>query len=165
MGSDEKSNVKETMVELPAVNPPLFSWVLPGPPQPVPPGHQPEGPARGILPLAQHPDRHECWVGATTAATLIANSVAPGLLGRYLGAAGFKSQQSADSVEPARPANLWDPADQAADHGVRGVFDGRSHASSPQRWGTSPRRAVVASGASEGAVAGPSWRRRAGSAR
>ncbi len=162
----EKSNVRVTMVQLPAVNTPQFSWVLsrlPRHPQPVPPIYQPEVPARAILHAAQHPDRREYWVGATTAATLIANSVAPGLLDRYLGATGFKSQQSAEPVDPNRPANLWDPADQAVDYGAHGVFDSRSHASSPQWWATSHRRAVYAAGAAAAAAA--AWRRRAGPAR
>ena len=47
----EKSNVHVTMVQMPAVNTPQFSWVLsrlPRHPQPVPPIYQPEVAARAI---------------------------------------------------------------------------------------------------------------------
>ncbi|MCA1835665.1 MAG: short-chain dehydrogenase, partial [Actinobacteria bacterium] len=141
----EKSSVQVTMVQLPAVNTPQFSWVLsrlPRHPQPVPPIYQPEVPARGIVYAAEHPGRREYWVGATTAATLVANAIAPGLLDRYLGATGFGSQQSDQPVDPARRANLWQPADQDHDYGAHGAFDHRSHLHSPQWWMTSHRRAV-----------------------
>jgi hypothetical protein len=105
---------------------------------------------------AEHPERREYWVGATTAATLIANAVAPGLLDRYLGATGFKSQQTDQPTDPNRPANLWEPADADVDYGAHGAFDGRSHHESPQWWFTSHRRAVygVAAAAGAGLVAG-----------
>jgi NAD(P)-dependent dehydrogenase (short-subunit alcohol dehydrogenase family) len=146
----EKSKVKVTMVQLPAVNTPQFSWVLsrlPRHPQPVPPIYQPEVPARGIVYAATHPDRREYWVGATTAATLVANAVAPGLLDRYLGATGFKSQQTAEPTDPHRPANLWGPADADADFGAHGAFDARSHARSVQWWVTSHRRPLYGAAA------------------
>ena len=159
----EKSNVKVTMVQLPAVNTPQFSWVLsrlPRHPQPVPPIYQPEVPARGILYAAEHPDRREYWVGATTAATLVANAIAPGLLDRYLGRTGFKSQQTPEPVGPDRPANLWEPVDETGDHGAHGAFDGRSHPRSAQWWVTSHRRAVYGVGAVTAALAGRALARR-----
>ena len=67
----EKSNVHVTMVQMPAVNTPQFSWVLsrlPHHAQPVPPIYQPEVAARGVLYAADHPKRREYWVGASTAA-------------------------------------------------------------------------------------------------
>ncbi len=151
----EKSNVRVTMVQLPALNTPQFSWVLsrlPRHPQPVPPIYQPEVAARGILHAAQHPERREYWVGATTAATLIANTVAPGLLERYLGATGFDGQQTQVPVDPDRPANLWEPADQERDFGAHGVFDDRSHGSSSQWWITSHRRSVYVAGVAAAAI-------------
>ena len=64
----EKSNVHVTMVQMPAVNTPQFSWVLsrlPRHPQPVPPIYQPEVAARAVVHAADHPQRREYWVGAT----------------------------------------------------------------------------------------------------
>ena len=80
----EGSKVKITVVQMPAVNTPQFSWVrsrLPRKPQPVPPIYQPEVAARGVMYAADHPGRREYWVGASTAATLTANKLAPCVAG------------------------------------------------------------------------------------
>ena len=48
----DKSNVRTTMVQMPAVNTPQFSWVLsrlPNHPQPVPPIYEPELAARAVV--------------------------------------------------------------------------------------------------------------------
>ncbi len=135
----DKSNVHVTMVQMPAVNTPQFSWVLsrlPRHPQPVPPIYQPELAARGVLHAADHPQRREYWVGASTAATLAANAIAPGLLDRYLGRTGYKSQQT-DEPQPAdAPVNLWQPADgeRGSDFGAHGPFDQQAHRRDPQLW-------------------------------
>lgn len=135
----EKSHVHVTMVQMPAVNTPQFSWVLsrlPHHAQPVPPIYQPEVAARGVMYAADHPRRREYWVGASTAATLVANAIAPGILDRYLGRTGFASQQT-DQPRPAdAPANLWAPADgpDGRDFGAHGVFDQRSTSTAPQLW-------------------------------
>ncbi|MEP7177463.1 MAG: SDR family oxidoreductase [Pseudonocardiales bacterium] len=135
----DKSGVHVTMVQMPAVNTPQFSWVLsrlPRHAQPVPPIYQPEFAARGAVFAADHPKRREYWVGASTMGTLAANAIAPGLLDRYLGKTGFKSQQTAQPHDPDAPVNLWDPADgdDGRDFGAHGVFDGKSHQHDPQLW-------------------------------
>src|SRR5881409_2931482 len=64
----DKSNVRITMVQLPAMNTPQFSWVksrLPRKPQPVPPIYQPEVGAEAILWAAAH-RRREMSVGMPT---------------------------------------------------------------------------------------------------
>jgi hypothetical protein len=136
------------MVQLPAVNTPQFSWLLtklPRHAQPVPPIFQPELVARGIVYAADHPRRREYWVGSTTAATIAANAIAPGLLDRYLARTGFKSQQTEHRRDPDAPANLWRPADgpDGADFGAHGGFDSRSHKRDPQMW-LSQHHGVVA---------------------
>ncbi len=133
------SHVHVTMVQMPAVNTPQFSWVLsrlPKQAQPVPPIYQPEVAARAVLYAADHPKRREYWVGASTMATLVANAVAPGLLDRYLARTGFSSQQTDQPKDPDQPANLWEPADGAGgrDFGAHGKFNDRSHSRSPQLW-------------------------------
>ncbi|MEO5610817.1 MAG: short-chain dehydrogenase, partial [Ornithinibacter sp.] len=135
----EHSNVHVTMVQMPAVNTPQFSWVLsrlPKHPQPVPPIYQPEVAARAVVFAADHPRRREYWVGASTVGTLMANAVAPGLLDRYLGRTGFASQQNATLSVSGDPVNLWDPADgeTGRDFGARGVFDDKAISTSPQQW-------------------------------
>jgi NAD(P)-dependent dehydrogenase (short-subunit alcohol dehydrogenase family) len=133
----DKSTVKVTMVQMPAVNTPQFSWVLsrlPRRPQPVPPIYQPEVAARAVVYAAEHPSRREYWVGGSTAATLAANAVAPGLLDRYLARTGISSQQTQEPQPGDAPKNLWAPADRGEDFGAHGRFDERSTYLSPQLW-------------------------------
>ncbi|MDQ2812935.1 MAG: SDR family oxidoreductase [Actinomycetota bacterium] len=162
------SGVRVTVVQMPAVNTPQFSWVLsrlPNHPQPVPPIYQPEVAARGVLYAADHPGRKQYWVGASTAATIMANKVAAPLLDRYLARTGFASQQTGEEVSPDRPNNLWEPVDGTAghDHGSHGVFDDQAHGRAPQLWVSQHARLVSAAAAggiaAAGAVAGWRWRR------
>jgi NAD(P)-dependent dehydrogenase (short-subunit alcohol dehydrogenase family) len=132
----EGSHVHVTVVQLPAVNTPQFSWVrsrLPHHPQPVPPIFQPEMAADAIVFAADHPGRKQYWVGTSTALTVLANRVAPALLDRYLARTGYRSQQT-DSPVADRTGNLWHPRDGASGHdfGAHGEFDDRAHRSDPQ---------------------------------
>jgi NAD(P)-dependent dehydrogenase (short-subunit alcohol dehydrogenase family) len=133
------SNVRSTMVQLPAVNTPQFDWVLsrlPRQPQPVPPIYQPELIARGIVYAADHPRRREYWIGGSTVATMIGNKFGAGLLDRYLARTGFDAQQTDEPAQPDRPVNLWKPADgpSGRDFGAHGRFDDRSSTRSYQLW-------------------------------
>ena len=135
----DNSGVHVTVVQMPAVNTPQFSWVrsrLPNHPQPVPPIYQPEVAARGVVFAADHPRRKQYWVGASTAATILANRVAPALLDRYLARTGYQSQQTQQPADPGQPANLLQPVDgvHGQDFGAHGIFDDRSHDRSPQLW-------------------------------
>ena len=125
------SHVRITVVQMPAVNTPQFSWVLsrlPRRPQPVPPIYQPEVAAEAVVFAAGHPGRKEYWAGGSTAATIFAQKFAAPVLDRYLSRSGYQSQQT-DQREPAgQPGNLWEPLDEApgTDRGAHGEFDGRS---------------------------------------
>jgi NAD(P)-dependent dehydrogenase (short-subunit alcohol dehydrogenase family) len=135
----EHSQVRITLVQMPAVNTPQFSWVLsrlPRHPQPVPPIYQPEVAARGVLYAADHPGRKQYWVGESTVVTLVAQKFVAPLLDRYLGRTGYDSQQTDQPVNGQQPQNLWQPVDEEAgsDHGAHGGFDAESHARSPQLW-------------------------------
>jgi len=133
----DHSKVKITVVQMPAVNTPQFNWVLsrlPRRPQPVPPIYEPEVAAEGVVFAADHPDRKEHWVGASTVGTIVAQKFAAPLLDQYLARTGFDSQQT-DEKEPAnRPSNLWQPVDQSpgSDQGAHGRFDDRSKSRSAQ---------------------------------
>jgi NAD(P)-dependent dehydrogenase (short-subunit alcohol dehydrogenase family) len=135
----DKSNVHVTMVQMPAVNTPQFGWVLsklPRKAQPVAPIYQPEVAARAVLYASEHPKRREYWVGGSTAGTLLANAVAPGILDRYLARTGFSGQQTDEKRDPDQPTNLFDPADGAGepDAGAHGSFDDQAKSRSPQLW-------------------------------
>lgn len=154
----EKSNVRITMVHLPALNTPQFDWVvsrLPHSPQPVPPIYQPEVAARAILAAAHRPQRREYWVGASTVGTILGDRIIPGLLDRYLGRTGYRSQQTEQLADPDRPTNLWAPVDgrEGRDHGAHGRFDDRAHSRSVQAWLSEHRQLVTAGVVAAGAAA------------
>ena len=152
------SNVRVTMVQMPAVNTPQFGWVrsrLPQRAQPVPPIYEPEVAADAVLYAADHPERREYWAGGSTALTLAANAVAPGLLDRYLARTGFSSQETGQSKPADQPDNLEQPADEGTDFGAHGSFDGRSHHRSVQLWASQHHGLVAAAGAA--AAAGLAW--------
>jgi short-subunit dehydrogenase len=131
----ERSAVKVTMVQLPALNTPQFDIVrskLPRKAQPVPPIYQPEVAARAIVHAAANPERRERWVGASTALTMLGNKLAPGLLDRYLGRTGYEAQQTDEPEDPDRPDDLWQPV--PGDRGAHGRFDDRARGWSLQRW-------------------------------
>ncbi len=152
------SGVRVTMVQMPAMNTPQFRWGLsrlPRQAQPVPPIYQPEVAARAVVYAADHPDRREWWVGASTALTIAANAVVPGLLDRYLGRTGVTSQQTGEPRPDGQPSNLWEPVDADEDRGAHGVFDSRAHPRSPQLWATQHRGALAtAATLAGGAVVG-----------
>jgi NAD(P)-dependent dehydrogenase (short-subunit alcohol dehydrogenase family) len=153
----EHSGVQITVVQMPAVNTPQFGWVrsrLPRHPQPVPPIYQPEVAARGVLYAADHPGRRQYWIGASTAATLLANKFVPAVLDRYLARTGYDAQQT--GAEPARrgPGNLDQPADGRTgyDHGAHGDFDDRAHSGSAELW-LAQRPALVGTAAATAVAA------------
>jgi NAD(P)-dependent dehydrogenase (short-subunit alcohol dehydrogenase family) len=131
------SRVRVTMVQMPAVNTPQFTWLrthLPRHAQPVPPIYQPEVAARAVLRAADHPRRREYRVGTSTVLTLWANAVVPGLLDHYLARTGFGSQQTDAYPQPEGHGNLFAPADDRTDYGAHGVFDEQAHTFDPQVW-------------------------------
>ena len=138
----DNSNVKVTMVQIPALNTPQFSWVksrLARKAQPVPPIFQPEVAAEAIY-FAAHNPRREFYVGLPTVGAIVADKIAPGLLDRYLARTGYDSQQYDGAENPNRRDNLWQPL--PGDHGAHGAFDARASNWSPQLW-ASKHRALI----------------------
>ena len=132
----DKSNVKITMVQLPAVNTPQFGWVksrLPHKAQPVPPIYQPEVIANGVTYVADH-YRRQLFIGSSTMIVIQGNKLAPGLGDKYLGKTGFKSQQTSQPADPNAPNNLWHPVDENRDYGAHGAFDDKAIPKSSQLW-------------------------------
>jgi NAD(P)-dependent dehydrogenase (short-subunit alcohol dehydrogenase family) len=151
----DESNVRVTMVQLPAMNTPQFSWVksrLPRAPQPVPPIFQPEVAARAVY-WAAHNERRELYVGWPTVKAIVGNKVAPGFADWYLARNGYDAQQTDEPVARDRRDNLWEPV--PGDHGAHGTFDERATDASPQLWATTHRGlfALAGVGALVGAAA------------
>ncbi len=126
----DRSNLHISVVHMPAMNTPQFTWVksrLENRAQPVPPIYQPEVGARVVVHAAESSrPRREYWVGGSTVKAIVAQKLIPGLLDRYLGKTGYKSQQMNIPDTPGRPDNLWHPvAQNAATHGP---FDRRARA-------------------------------------
>ncbi|HEY6695896.1 MAG TPA: SDR family oxidoreductase [Solirubrobacteraceae bacterium] len=124
----EGSGVRVTMVQLPGLNTPQFTWVrttLRRQPQPVPPIYQPELAADAIVTAAANP-RRELWLGVNTAITIIGNHIAPRLADRYLAKTNVKAQQTDEPLDPSRPDYLHEPLDVSGDRGAHGPFDARA---------------------------------------
>ncbi|MFG2057406.1 SDR family oxidoreductase [Micromonospora sp. NPDC048930] len=147
----ECPGVKLTMVQLPAINTPQFSWVrtrLPRHPQPVPPIFAPEVAARAVLWAADHGPR-ELNVGGPTWRARLGNVLFPGLLDRKLARGGYDSQQTDTPIDPATwRDNLDGPLDDERDRGAEGVFTDRARRHSAALWASThkPAMAVAALG-------------------
>jgi NAD(P)-dependent dehydrogenase (short-subunit alcohol dehydrogenase family) len=143
----EHSNVRLTMVQLPALNTPQFTWSrakMPLAPQPVPPIFQPEVAADAIVFAATHP-RREVMVGWPTVKAIIGNAVAPGVADRYLADDGFREQETSKPLDGVRPGNLFEPV--PGDQGAHGPFDAQAKPRSLQLWATKNRRPLGIAGA------------------
>lgn len=148
------SEVHLTMVQMPALNTPQFSWVksrLPRKPQPVPPIFQPEVAAEAIY-WAAHQRRREVYVGWPTVKAIVGNKVAAAYADRYLAKNGYDAQQYDGTVQPGRPNNLWDPL--PGDFGAHGDFDSRASSWSPEFWAATHRAWLGTVAGVAGLVAG-----------
>jgi NAD(P)-dependent dehydrogenase (short-subunit alcohol dehydrogenase family) len=148
----DKSKVRVTMVQMPALNTPQFDWVksrLKHKAQPVPPIYEPEVAAEAIF-WAAHHRRRELYVGGSTVKAIEGNKVIPGWLDRYLGKTGYKSQQTNEPEDPNRPDNVWKPV--PGDHGAHGRFDERARKSSYELWLATHRNQLLAGLLASGAA-------------
>jgi short-subunit dehydrogenase len=141
----DRSRVWITMVQLPAVNTPQFSWCrtrLPNHPQPVPPIFDPHLPAEAVYWAATH-RRRELVVGGSALKAIVASVAAPGLADRYLARTGYDSQQvQGEPVDHDRPDNLFAPVEDLAATGGR--FGDQARMSSAQLWATTHRGVLLA---------------------
>ena len=139
----DHSKIHLTMVQMPALNTPQFSWCktkLPRHPQPVGPIFQPEVAAQAIV-WAAHHRRREVYVGGSTVQAIEGNKLAPGLLDLYLARTSYDGQQTDEPVSPNRPNNLFEPV--PGDYGAHGIFEDRARTRSVQLWQTTHRNAWI----------------------
>lgn len=130
----DRSNIRITMVHLPAVNTPQFEWVrskLERRAQPVPPIFQPEVPANAIV-WAAHARRRELYVGWPTVKAIWAQKFIPGFADWYLAKTNYEAQQTAEPEDPHRPSDLYNPV--PGDFKAHGRFDKRSRPRSIELW-------------------------------
>lgn len=133
----DRSKVRLTMVQLPAVNTPQFDWArsrMPRMLEPVPPIYQPEAIARHVF-RAAHDAPRELWIGASAWKAIVGNMVIPGWIDGYLARHGYRGEMTSMRAQANRPDNLYDPVD--TDPGAHGRFDSRSTnhvAAADPRW-------------------------------
>jgi NAD(P)-dependent dehydrogenase (short-subunit alcohol dehydrogenase family) len=155
----DRSRVRLTMVQLPAVNTPQFSWEksrLPHKAQPVPPIYQPEVPADAIY-WAAHHRRRELFVGMSSVKAILGNKIIPGWLDHYLAHKAYSGQQTDEPRDPDQPVNLWAPV--PGDHGAHGRFDDRARTRSPQVWAAEHRTWIGVAAAAAAGLGLGAWLR------
>jgi short-subunit dehydrogenase len=154
----DKSNVKITMVQLPALNTTQFGWVktrLPHKARPMGTIFQPEVAARAIVFAATH-NRREVFVGYPTVQTIIGNKLAPWFADWVLAKTGYQGQQTDEPISPDRQHNLWEPV--AEDRGAHGDFNQQARNVSLQLWATENRASLaIGSLVVTAAVAAVNW--------
>ncbi len=122
----DRSSIHLTVVHLPAMNTPQFSWCrtrMPRHAQPVPPIFQPEVAARAIVWAANH-KRREVYVAWPTVKAIYGQELVPGYADRYLAEHAYSGQQTSEPVPPGRPDNLFEPVQ--GEYAAHGVFDDRA---------------------------------------
>ena len=157
----QRSKIHITVVDLPAMNTPQFSWCrtrLPNHPQPVPPIFEPEVAAKAIY-WAAHHKRREVFVGSPTAKAIYGQDVAPGFADWYLGKNGYSSQQTDQPVSSDRPDNLFEPV--PGDYAAHGIFTEQSKSFSLQTWMTLHRGTVALAAAGLAGAGALLWRKNA----
>jgi NAD(P)-dependent dehydrogenase (short-subunit alcohol dehydrogenase family) len=141
---NDGSGVHVTMVHLPGLNTPQFTWVrvrgLPKTPRPVAPVYEPEVAAEAIV-FAADRRRREVWVGGSTVAVILGNKLVPKLADIYLARTNVKGQQTDEPVSPERRDYLFEPL--AEDRGAHGPFGQEAKTSSLQLTATKHRRALL----------------------
>jgi short-subunit dehydrogenase len=126
----EGSQIRLTMVQLPAVNTLQFNWArnrMPEKVQPVIPTFQPEAIAREIVRAARYAPR-ELWIGDSTLEAIISTMLAPGIVDRVLSRQGYRRQLTGEPQVGENQGNLFVPP--PGDPGAHGRFDNQVRGSS-----------------------------------
>jgi len=129
------SGIRVTMVHLPALNTPQFSWCrtrLPRHPKPVGRIFQPEVAAEAILWASRH-RRREVYVGWPTVLAIHAQKFVSRSLDWYLAKRAYEGQLLEKPLpEGGRTGNLFKPV--VGSFGAHGPFEGQAHARSIHLW-------------------------------
>jgi short chain dehydrogenase len=124
------SHVHITVVQMPALNTPQFSWCksnMRRKAQPVPPIFQPEVGAEAVY-WAAHQRHREVFVGWPTARAIWGQRFLPGLLDHLAARMAWDGQMSDGAQDPNRPVDLYQPV--PGHQGAHGAFDGQALSSS-----------------------------------
>lgn len=133
----EGSRIKLVEVYLPSVNTPQYEWSrshVAARPRPIPPVYEPEVAAAAIVRAALHPSRCQVYVGSQPSGLPLANHLAPRLVDRRLGGAGWDLQLSSTATLPDDGDNLFDPVRR--DYGSSGPFLAEAKSFDIYSWAT-----------------------------
>ncbi len=153
----ERSAIRITMIDLPAVNTSQFDWArahLAHTPRPTGKPIEPEVVADAVFRAVRGTWR-EYWLGLPTMQLIIGNTVLPGLLDRYLARNAIGGQQTKQLVEPERRDNLDQPVTPL--HRTHGSFSAEASSHAPMVPAEVARVGVVAAGALLFFLVGAAW--------
>lgn len=125
----DRSRIRLTMVQLPAVNTPQFDWArnrMPVKPKPLPPIFDPETIAREIVRAAYETPR-ELWIGVPSLKAIVSTMLAPRLGDEILASEAYSGQLTTVPRAPNAPDNLFAPP--PGDPGAHGRFDAEAEKS------------------------------------
>jgi short-subunit dehydrogenase len=146
----QKSNVRVSVVNMPALNTTQFEWTknkMPKKARPAGTIFQPEVAADAVRFAAEH-NRREVMVGYTTVEATLGEKIVPGLLDHYLADAAWQGALLDEPADPNQPDNFWKPL--PGDHGSHGPFDRMARRVSPQLWATKHRGILLGIAAAVG---------------
>jgi NAD(P)-dependent dehydrogenase (short-subunit alcohol dehydrogenase family) len=141
------SQVRVSMVQLPAMDTPQFDWArthMGQRPKPVGRVYAPEE-AAGAVWRAAHDGGREYWVARTTLLTIFGNLVSPAAMDRYLAHAAYEAGSTGEAVAPDVQDNLDEPV--RAPRRSRGSLGAAAHRDALVVNGTAARAGAVAAGA------------------
>jgi short-subunit dehydrogenase len=121
----ERSRIRLTMVQLPAVNTPQFDWArsrMAEKARPIPPVFQPEAIAPEVVRAAREAPR-EVWIGHSTAKAILGATLIPEMGERFLPRQGNDAQFT-EAHTATHADNLFSPP--PGDPGARGRFDNQA---------------------------------------
>jgi NAD(P)-dependent dehydrogenase (short-subunit alcohol dehydrogenase family) len=126
----DRSGVHVTVVHMPAINTPQFSWCksnMPRKAQPVPPIFQPEVCADAVY-WAAHERHREVFVGWPTVKAIWAQRLVPGLADHLAASMAWDGQMYDGQADANRPIDLYEPV--PGHQSAHGEFDSRARSSS-----------------------------------
>lgn len=141
------SKVHLSIVHLPGINTPQYSWVrarVSRYPRPVPPVYQPEVAAKAIV-FAAHSRRREVWVGIPSVASILGGVLTPELADRSAAFFGVNGQLTEEPINTEGRDNLYEPLDSesGSDHGAHGRYDEKAFGRSIQLGYTMHRTPIL----------------------
>src|SRR6185503_147128 len=128
------SKIRLTMVQLPAINTPQFSWCrtrLPRQPKPVGRIFQPEMAAEAVVWAAAH-RRREVFAAWPTVLAIHLQKFVGAFLDRYLAKKAWEGLLTDEPMPTERRGNLFEAL--SGSYGAHGRFDAQSHPRSVHLW-------------------------------